>query len=183
MIWDCVGRKNSSFHFFYILLLVISGSIQGTRIWKGTSSFSVLKEECFHLHHWNEEVVAEESDEAHEASSSRRLTAASGYSSCNGLCVHGEPRRGHTPHTRAKGSLTGLTSRQEDSHRARKDTRNKKSWSPTHISIWMFLSEHNVQHDLLSTGYFCLGKWSPCAARTTAGVTCTDGQTAPACSL
>lgn len=83
---------------------------------------------------------------------------------CTGFCVHREPLNVCT-HCHS----VDLGKRQPDrthiltegSHHARKDTRNKNSWTPIHISIWMFLDGHNVQWACFETWMLLLREMKP----------------------
>lgn len=152
MIWNCIGRRSSSFHFFHILLLVISGSIQGMCIWnkkalqashccKRGLSFPSLecRMSCRRVRWgpWGLKLL--------KAHSSIELFISAMGSVCT------ESLRGATLQTWGKG----LTSWQEDSHPDRKDTRNEKNRSPSPFGCFQMgtmFSEH-----LLSSGCFCWG--------------------------
>lgn len=147
MIGDCIGRSSFSFHF-YILLLVISGSVQDKCILKGKalqaqscSCLLVAVWGCLHLRHWNVELASEEQVEAHEAQvltgSQPRLAihkcqwvlyAQRGSERTHFHCI--DPRKRQL---KRKTHIMPV-----------KGTINKKSWSVIHISIWTFLNGYYI---------------------------------------
>ena len=143
MIWDCIGKRSFSFHF-YILLLVISGSIQGMCILKekalqahSCSYFSLLYEGRLHLHQWNVELVSEEQDEAHEA----RILAGSQPH----LVIHQCQRVLYAQRGSERTHFHCIDPGKRQLNRKThvmpvKGTINKKNSSVIHISIWTFLN-------------------------------------------
>lgn len=140
MIWDCIGRRSSSFHFFFTFCCWSFQTAFKERAYekkrhfkllaavRGALSFTSL--ECrssFRRVRWGP-----------WGPSPHRLTAASSYSSMQRvLCAQRASERPHR-HSADPGK------KQPDGRTHKKDTRNKKSWSAMHISIWMFLNGHDV---------------------------------------